>query len=234
MSRARPPFDRMAHLDLLFGARRLWKLRFDSCRLIDLENQILGVERQGDLPGDMIPYVYFEYLRTREAFQLAPIFHHNAIDILTLACLTCIVPLAFRSPEETPLSHGAELVALARWLRKAERHEEALQLFRRGVDCGLSDNLLFRSLWDIAALEKKLGREAAALAILTDLGACRNPFRVSALEELAKYYEHRERKYAMALEFTRTALEHADTEALRRREARLARRVASPRSRRLL
>src|ERR1035441_5842580 len=51
------PFDRMTHLDLLFGARRLWKLRLESCRLVDLENQILGVEREGDLPGEMIPYV---------------------------------------------------------------------------------------------------------------------------------------------------------------------------------
>ncbi len=55
----------MEHLDLLFGARRLWKLRLESCRLVDLENQILGVERQGDLPGEMIPYYYFEYLRTQ-------------------------------------------------------------------------------------------------------------------------------------------------------------------------
>ena len=65
MVRARHPFDRMEHLDLLFGARRLWKLRLESCRLVDLENRILGVERQGDLPGEMIPYCYFEYLRTR-------------------------------------------------------------------------------------------------------------------------------------------------------------------------
>jgi hypothetical protein len=60
------------------------------------------VERQGDLPGEMIPYVYFEFLRTLEAFRVVPIFHHNAIDILSLACLTAIVPFAFRSPEEAP------------------------------------------------------------------------------------------------------------------------------------
>ena len=59
MVRARPPFTSLTHLDLLFGARRLWKLRFDSCRLVELENQILGVERQGDLPGELIPYVLF-------------------------------------------------------------------------------------------------------------------------------------------------------------------------------
>src|SRR5579864_9629965 len=123
MSRARHPFDRMEHLDLLFGARRLWKLRLESCRLVDLENQILGVERQGDLPGEMIPYYYFDYLRTQQAFRLVPIFHHNAIDILSLACLTAIVPFAFRSPEDAAVRHGADLIGLARWLNQAGRRE---------------------------------------------------------------------------------------------------------------
>ena len=123
MARARPPFARMAHLDLLHGARRLWKLRLDSCRLVDLENQILGLEREGDLPGEMIPYYYFQYLRTHQAFQLVPIFHHNVMDIVSLACLTAVVPFAFRSPEDSSLRHGADLVGLARWLAQAERYE---------------------------------------------------------------------------------------------------------------
>lgn len=229
MARMKPPFARMEHLDLLFGARRLWKLRFDSCRLIELENQILGFEREGDLPGEMIPYVYFEYLRKREAGRIVPILHHNAIDILTLACLTAIVPRAFQSPEDAPLTHGAEMVGLARWLCRCEQYEKALVLYRRALDKGLRDELMFRSLWDVARIEKKLGREDAALAVYTDLAGGRNPFRLSALEELAKYYEHRERNYSMALEVTITALSHTDSEALRHRKARLERRVAKGR-----
>ena len=124
---------------------------------MDLENQILGVERQGDLPGELIPYCYFEYLRTLEAFKLVPIFHHNAIDILSLACLTAIVPFAFTWPEGSPagpvLRHGADHIGLARWLLQTGRAEEALRLFRRAVEMGLPDRLLFRTLWDIAALE---------------------------------------------------------------------------------
>ncbi|HEY2017847.1 MAG TPA: ribonuclease H-like domain-containing protein [Bryobacteraceae bacterium] len=233
MARARHPFDRMEHLDLLFGARRLWKLRLESCRLVDLENRILGVEREGDLPGEMIPYCYFEYLRTQQAFRLVPIFHHNAIDILSLACLTAIVPFAFRSPEDAALRHGADLIGLARWLSQAERHEEALRLFRRAVEMGLPDLLLFRTLWDIAALEKRLTREDAALAVITELAGSRNPYRVRALEELAKHYEHRERNYVMALEMTRSALALADTPEIRRREERLKNRIAKPRTRKL-
>src|ERR1039457_1985845 len=228
MARAHHPFDRMEHLDLLFGARRLWKLRLESCRLVDLENQILGVERQGDLPGEMIPYCYFEYLRTQRAFDLVPIFHHNAIDILSLACLTAIVPFAFRSPETASLRHGADFAGLARWLDRAGRHDEAVRLLRRAIQMGLADKLLFKTLWDIATIEKRLGREDAALAAVTEIAGSRNPYRVRALEALAKHYEHRERNYAMALEMVRTARELEDTPAMRRRELRLKVRLDRP------
>jgi len=230
MSRARHPFDRMEHLDLLFGARRLWKLRLESCRLVDLEYQILGVERQGDLPGELIPYVYFDYLRTQQAFRLVPIFHHNAIDILSLACLTAIVPFAFRSPEDATLRHGPDVIGLARWLVQAERHEEALRLYRRSIEMGLPDSLLFKTMWDMAALEKRLGHADAALAIVSDLAASPNPYRVRAIEELAKHYEHRERNYGMALEMTRHALALEDTPEIRRREQRLQSRMEKRRT----
>jgi uncharacterized protein len=231
MNRHIPPFSRLGHLDLLYGARRLWKLRFENCRLMQLEREILGVYREGDLPGELIPYVYFEYLRSREAQRLVPIFHHNAMDILTLACLTAIVPAAFRSTDPESLARvgvkrGEDLVGIARWLLAADKHERGLELLKRGVDAGLPDSLLFRSLWDIALLEKKLGRPDAALRILTELAGCRNHYRVCALEELAKYYEHEERNYAVALEFTKQALACEYSPALARRKERLERRLA--------
>ncbi len=225
LNRARPPFARLEHLDLLHGARRLWKLRFESCRLVDLENAVLGVERQGDVPGALIPYVYFEYLRTRQAARLLPIFHHNSIDILTLACLTGIVPHAFKDPASSVARHGAEMLGIARWLRQAGELEQALTLFRRAVEAGLPDDLLFHTLWDIGALERKLGRSDRALAVWSDLAAARNPFRVRGLEELAKHYEHREKNYTMALEMTRSALTHEDSPDLHKRETRLLARV---------
>jgi uncharacterized protein YprB with RNaseH-like and TPR domain len=225
MARARTPFARMEHLDLLFGARRLWKLRLDSCRLVDLENRVLGVERQGDLPGEMIPYYYFEYLRMRQASRLVPIFHHNATDILSLACLTAIVPAAFGSADGAMFRHGPDLIGVARWLLAAGRDEEALRLFRRALELGLPDALLFRTLAEMGAIEKRLGREAAALEIFTDLAASPNPCRGHAFEELAKYYEHRERDYAAALEMTQRARDLEDSIELERRAERLKRRL---------
>src|SRR5579864_7193231 len=191
LNRARPPFARMEHLDLLYGARRLWKLRYESCRLVDLENQVLGVEREGDVPGALIPYLYFEYLRTQRAARLLPVFHHNATDILTLACLTGIVPFAFKDafkdPGNLPFRHGSEIAGIARWLRQAGDLEQARNMFRSAIGADLSDDLLFRTLWDLAAIERKLGAEDQAVAIWNDLAAAGNPFRIPALEELAKH-----------------------------------------------
>jgi tetratricopeptide (TPR) repeat protein len=239
MCRHKPPFGRMGHLDLLFGARRLWKLRLESCRLVQLEQQILGVFREGDLPGELIPYVYFEYLRSHEAQRLVPIFHHNAMDILTLACLTAVVPAAFRNTGVDALMNmgvrrGEDLVGIARWLLNAGETEKSLELLKRAIDLGLPDKLLFRSLWDVAALEKKLARPTAALQIYTELAGCRNDHRVDALEELSKYYEHDEKNYAVALEFARQALEFERTDSLLKRADRLTRRLAKPRARRLI
>lgn len=225
------PLARLAHFDLLHGARRLWKLRLESCRLIDLEQRILGFHREGDLPGELIPHVYLEYLRSREAQQLLPIFHHNAIDILTLACLTAVVPAAFRATDPASLANlgihrGEDLAGIARWMLAANDPQHALALFRRAVDAGLPDSLLFRSLWDIALLEKKLGRPEAALDIFVELTGCRNAYRVRALEELAKYQERALRNYRLALDFTNEALAYCGSTALQHRKARLERRLA--------
>jgi uncharacterized protein YprB with RNaseH-like and TPR domain len=226
MTRTRHPFGRMEHLDLLFGARRLWKMRLENCRLSHLETQILGVERDGDVPGSLIPHYYFEYVRYQRALNLAPVFHHNVMDIVTLACLTALVPQTFRDPAAVQVRHGADLLGLGRWLTAEGREEEALGLMRRAVQIGLPDPLLFRTLFEIGLLEKKRKNEPAALAAFVEVAGCGNAFRARALEELAKHYEHRERKIGMALEMTRDALRIEDTPELRTRLERLLRKQA--------
>ncbi len=223
MTRSKPPFARMSHLDLLHGARRLWKLRLESCKLTHLEQEILGVERDGDVPGHLIPEIYFGYLRSKEASKLLPIFHHNAMDILTLACLTAIVPGAFK--DTLLVKHGEELAGIARWLLAEGENEKALEVLQRAVKAGLPDRLLFRALWDIASLEKKARRWSQAVDGFTELAGCRNDYRVCALEELAKYYEHEERNAAVALEFTRQAMGYETSPGLERRRERLERKT---------
>ncbi len=220
MNRARQPFARMEHVDLLHGARRLFSLRLKNCRLVNLENEILRVERDEDIPGELIPYCFFEYVRTRRALRLIPVFVHNAIDILSLACLTGVIPCAFRDPE-VRLQHGADLLGLARWLVAAGRHDESRRMMRRAIDLGLPDVHLFRTLHDVGRLEKKLGLEAESVATFSDLTLSPNPFRGRAYEELARHYERREKNIPMALNCVRAARDLEDSDALRSRELRL-------------
>ena len=226
LRRQRFPLERLHHLDLLHGARSLWRLRMASCRLMHLEYEILGVERQGDLPGELIPHYYFEYLRTKHAFRLAPLFHHNVIDIVSLACLCGVVLPAYADPQSAALHHGADLLGLARWLKRAGDVENAAALYRRSVQAGMMDNELFAALWETALLERKRERHTEKAAVLEDLIACRNPFQTRAYEELAKHCERVEKDFVRALELTLKALQLEPSASLQKRRARLEKRLA--------
>jgi hypothetical protein len=232
MNRRKAPFTRLKHVDLLYGARRLWRLKLESCRLQELEKRILGHERVGDVGGGFIPNLYFDYLRNGDAAPLEPVLFHNAIDILSLACLTAIIPQAIRQPEM--LKHGEELAGVARWFRNEDRLEEAASLMRLALQKSMCDELVWETLWQLADIERKLGRHAAALAGWSELSTVANPYQAQALERLAMHYERQEKNAALALEFTLAALAISRTPALEKREARLVARLSRPTSGRLL
>ena len=232
MNRRKAPFTRLKHVDLLYGARRLWRLKLESCRLQELEKRILGHERVGDVGGAFIPNLYFDYLRNGDAAPLEPVLFHNAIDILSLACLTAIIPQAIRQPEK--LKHGEELAGVARWFRNEDRLDEAASLMRLALQKPMSDELVWETLWQLADIDRKQGRHDAALAGWSELSTVANPYQAQALERLAMHYERREKNAALALEFTLAALAIERTPALEKREARLAARLTRPAPGRLL
>lgn len=223
--RTRPPFERLVHVDLLFSARRLWRLALDSCRLQDLEQKILGVERVGDVPGMMIPNLYFDFLRTGDPSPLEPVFRHNAVDVLSLACLTAIVPAAFREPQS--LKRGAEMVGLARWFRNEGRLDDAALLMREALKRNLDEPLMFETLWHLADIERKSGRHAAAVELWLELTTLENPRRAEALTRLAIHFESRARDIPRALHYAEQALLLDGKEEVRKRFERLRRKAAA-------
>jgi uncharacterized protein YprB with RNaseH-like and TPR domain len=83
------------HIDMLHHARRLWRRGLPDCRLQTLEKFLCGRDRIGDVPGWKIPGQYLDFVERRRAGQsaawlLAPILHHNALDLLTLAEVVCL------------------------------------------------------------------------------------------------------------------------------------------------
>jgi hypothetical protein len=78
---------RLPHFDILHFCRRRWKGQVPSLRLSALEQEILGVRRDDDIPGQMVPEFYETYLRTKNCGPLVPIVDHNRQDVVSLALL---------------------------------------------------------------------------------------------------------------------------------------------------
>src|SRR5687767_7857803 len=86
LARRRWPIT-LPHVDLLRPARRVWTACMPDCRLATLERDVLGLVREDDVYGSLIPALYFDFLRSRRAGPLARVFAHNRDDILSLAVL---------------------------------------------------------------------------------------------------------------------------------------------------
>jgi uncharacterized protein YprB with RNaseH-like and TPR domain len=78
------------HLDLLPVARRVLKKRTPNHKLQTLERYLCNRKRVGDVPGSEIPGVYHEYVRTQDAGDIAGVFHHNRLDLLTMLQLVTV------------------------------------------------------------------------------------------------------------------------------------------------
>lgn len=72
------------HFDLLHFCRRAWRDELEGCSLRSIEQSILGISRETDLPGELVPEFYYEYLRTGNAGFLKPIVDHNRQDVASL------------------------------------------------------------------------------------------------------------------------------------------------------
>lgn len=74
------------NFDVLHFTRRALKSKLVDCRLETVE-KYLGVKREINIPGALVPHFYDTYLRTKNVGPLVPIVEHNKQDLLTLGTL---------------------------------------------------------------------------------------------------------------------------------------------------
>ena len=73
------------HLDLLHPSRRRWKDSLADFRLTTLERHVCHRRRSGDIPGEEVPGLYHDYVRNGDPYRMIPVFHHNLLDVITMA-----------------------------------------------------------------------------------------------------------------------------------------------------
>jgi uncharacterized protein len=206
LARLKSPFARLLHLDVLHPARRLWKLRLETCELTHLEREILGVSREGDVPGSEIPGIYFDYLRTGEARGLQPVFYHNSLDIMTLAGVTVELAGAVREADAGGTAPSLDLFSLSRIFDRAGAREKSVATCRRALEGGLPPSIETRALWHLASQHKRRRQHEMATDIWIELTRREPESAIKACEELAIHYEHRSRDLKTALEFAEKAI----------------------------
>jgi len=222
------------HADVLHAARRVWKLRLGRCTLQRLENAVLGVAREDDLPGAEVPQTYFRYLRNGDFGPMERILTHNRQDVVSLAQLFFFLCRLYDKPETA--CEPDDLLSLARAVQKRGSVKKAKKCYRLAARGGLHAACAFSAL---AAQEKRDGNAERAAKLYAAMLA-RGEEPVSACEGLAKLYEHQLRNPEQALVYVRQALlllsepglaggEAVQTRrnALQYRYARLRRRISN-------
>lgn len=215
MQRMRDAYRLPPHLDLLHVARRVWKLRLSRCSLGALEEAVLGITRENDLPGALVPQRFFDYLKTRDFSLLEDVLTHNAQDIASL----CVLLYRLSSLHQSPLTavHREDVYSLGRALERAGQTERARMCYRE-ASCGRLRALCQAGLAESYRRERDYAQAAALYQGMVD----RHLGGLSAHVALAKICEHRLRDIPRALAVTADALrlcaERAETDAACARE----------------
>jgi uncharacterized protein YprB with RNaseH-like and TPR domain len=237
---------RRPHLDLLHPARRLFKARLGACNLQNVEAMVLGRDRGEDIPGFLIPEMYFEYLRHRDPAVLAEVLAHNRQDVVSLSLLLDHLVLCLR---DRASAHPLDRFGAARLLEGAGQTERALAFYLAlWEECdGCWDGEVWPGAWTpvelayvvglrLATMHRRRADHEAAEAVLSWLWG-RHPEPWEAGIMLAKHLEHKRKDRGAALEVVRAALEALEAAGsrdlrhdrclmdLRRRDARLRRKA---------
>jgi uncharacterized protein YprB with RNaseH-like and TPR domain len=196
-----------SHLDLLFPCRRLWKRRIQDCSLANVEQKILNVEREIDIPSYLIPQIYFDYLRSGIIDPLIPVFHHNIYDILSLVGLSVLISQAIQDFDATGIEDPIDLYSLGIFHYSLGNYPKSIACFENALSKDMPIEWQKAIYMNLAYVYKRIGKIEPAVQIWRHLLKEEFSFSFFVYEELAKYYEHKERDYPQALLIVDRALE---------------------------
>ena len=214
---------------------------YASCTLGALERAILGFERVGDVPGAEIPGRYFDYIRSGDATPLVDVFEHNRLDLVSLAALTAIV-LAMLEGGAAATRNPRECLALGRLFEQTGRIDRAKACYAQAArlaeapwqpaeddDAARAEAL--RSLAVHLRRERRHDEAAVLWQQIVEIDVGPAALTREAIEALAVHQEHRvrdlDRARALALRALEADADERAREGLRRRLARLDRKLST-------
>ncbi len=222
---SRIPFrgDGILHLDLVHAARRFWKQRLKDCSLGNVEREILSICRDGDVPGYLIPQLWFRYLEERDARPLEGVLHHHEMDILSLVSLTAWMSQCLDTPGGQGFAHLEDKLSVVRIHFRQKHYDDVIEHARLFLD-ETKNVALRRECLEMLALACKRRERWEEMQQAWEQVLDAFPGDPEASHELAKHHEHRTRDLGTAARLCREALTHyatrEGTAGLERSEAR--------------
>lgn len=203
MNRLVPVFEDFDHIDLLHQSRALWKFSLRDCKLKTLEAKLMDLHREGDIPGELIPEVYFEYLESGIVDRIERVFFHNRFDIITMLGVLTLIMESIQSvtPEENPLNDYAK----GRIFHKKKDIERSVRHYENVLNSSISISRRIITMLELAAIYKKEKMQGKAVELW--LQVIDIDYSYTAYVELAKYYEHNEKNIEIAMNHAQYALE---------------------------
>lgn len=192
VNRLRDRFCIHLHLDLVHAARRVFSLRLKRCTLGNLEENIFGMFREDDLPGEDIPARFFEYLKNRDEGLMEDVLRHNHQDILSLARLLMLMANMHDKPLES--KHHQDIFSIGKVYEKHGQVTKAASCFKA---CTSPDVRTLAGVRLADMYKRHRNNLEAANSYETVLKENAVSFHVCTA--LAKIYEHRLKKPDRAL-----------------------------------
>lgn len=197
MNRLPDPLSVMPHLDLLHPSRRLLGHRLPNSRLGTIEEAVLKFSRDGDIPGSEIPQRYFDWLRYGDPRLMKDVFEHNRLDVVSMAALARHLTALVGPPGGREECTESDILATGRLftdrgLTDAARcHLEALL-----QDC--TEVPVAQEARKALSLIHKRSDQWEEAVPLWEAVLAESPDDYFAVEELAKWLEHRRHDYRRA------------------------------------
>ena len=193
LARQRSTLEALDHLDLLYSVRKAFKGLWPDCRLQTAEQRLLGHTRVDDIPGEAIPDVWFDWMRSGATAGMASVVRHNQDDLVGLTALVSSLARIFERPEQHDVS---TLRVLSYAVEDKAELKQRLQASVARLDA--------KEVFELARLARQQGDWELAVAHWSDLSVRGH---LPAIEQLAKYQEHQRYDIEAALTLTRTLIE---------------------------
>lgn len=199
-----PKLPQFGHFDLLHASRRLWKGELESVKLAIVEKEILGIEREDDVPGFLAPMIYFDFVETKNVDGIMKIMEHNEDDVLSLIALYTHISFQLLGLDRE--QSKTEQIQVGKWFSSLNQSKQAIKLYEQALD-NFDGKESWQAKYDLAMQYKKQKQIEHSLQLWKEIiDEGRGIVKVKATIELAKYLEHKRKNFQDAINVAKEGL----------------------------